>query len=115
MGAMQRRKGKVLEREAAQFVRDAWGVDAHRSAQYCGSNGDADITTSIPEFHFEVKGRKSHAVFAFLDQAQEDGKGKIPVVLLRENGRKRWGILLFADDAERFASVLERIRCNAKP
>lgn len=107
MGAMQRRKGKVAEREAAEFIRTAWGVNARRSVQFSGKNGDADLTTDLTALHFEVKARQSHSVFKFLDQAKQDGGDKVSVVLLRENGRKRWGILVFADEARAFAKALE--------
>jgi hypothetical protein len=107
MGAMQRRKGKTIEREAAAVLETLWGISASRSQQFCGGNGDGDPKTNVNEFHFEVKGRAKHGVFHFLDQAKSDAKERIPIVLLRENGRREWGLLIFLDDAIDFGKIAQ--------
>jgi hypothetical protein len=91
MGSLSRQKGKRVEREAAAAVADALACEARRSVQFCGRAGDADLTTTIEGVHFEVKARAAHSCFRFYEQAEEDAAGKaIPVVLLREDGERRF-------------------------
>lgn len=103
-------KGARIEREAAQAVTSALGVEARRSQQYCGAAGDADITTSLPGVSFEVKARKSIGALRFMDQARDDAaKVKaLPVVLMRENGDTAFYALLRLEDLPEIARrVLE--------
>lgn len=103
-------KGARIEREAAQAVTSALGVEARRSQQYCGAAGDADITTSLPCVHLEVKARKSIGALRFMDQARDDAaKAKaLPVVLMRENGDTAFYALLRLEDLPEIARrVLE--------
>ena len=44
-----RAKGADGEREIASILRD-YGYDARRGQQYCGANGDADVT-GLPGIH----------------------------------------------------------------
>ena len=46
----------------------------------------------------EVKRRARFAVLRHLEQASEDTDGRPPVVWLREDGNRRWAVLLWADD-----------------
>ena len=72
MGSLSRQKGKRAERQAAKAVASALGVEARRSVQYCGDNGDADLTTTLEGVHFEVKARAAHGCLRFMEQAEED-------------------------------------------
>ena len=110
MGAMSRRKGARVEREAAAAVASALGVEAQRTAQRTGKLGDADLATTLEGVNFEVKARKSHAALRFYEQAEEDSAGKaIPVVLLREDGDRRIFALLDLDHVRDLAVRICRI------
>jgi len=110
MGSLSRQKGKRAERQAAKAVADALGVEARRSVQYCGDNGDADLTTTLEGVHFEVKARASHGCLRFMEQAEEDAKeGEIPVVLLREGGDTRFFALVELTHIRTLALKIARI------
>ena len=110
MGSLSRQKGKRAERQAAKAVADALGVEARRSVQYSGHNGDADLTTTLEGVHFEVKARASHACLRFMEQAEEDSReGEIPVVLLRENGDTRFFALVELEHIRTLALKIARI------
>lgn len=103
-------KGARIEREAAQAVTSALGVEARRSQQYCGAAGDADLNTTLAGVHLEVKARKSIGALRFMDQARGDAaKVKaLPVVIMRENGDTAFYALLRLDDLPEVARrVLE--------
>lgn len=95
-----REKGKRMEREAAKMLGSALGIEAHRSVQYAGTAGDADLRTTLEGVHFEVKSRKSIGALRFYEQAEDDASktGSIPVVMLREDGDTEWYVLLRLHD-----------------
>lgn len=84
MGKMSREKGKRGERELASKLRE-YGYDARRGQQYCGANGDADVT-GLPGLHVECKRTERLELYEALAQARNDTKeGEIPVVAHRRN------------------------------
>lgn len=101
-------KGARIEREAAEAVASALGVEARRSQQYCGAAGDADITTSLAGVSFEVKARKSIGALRFMDQARADAAAKksLPIVLMRENGDTAFYALMRLDDLTAIARAV---------
>jgi len=110
MGSLSRQKGKRVEREAAKAVSDAFGCGARRSVQYAGTAGDADLTTTIEGVHFEVKARAAHSCFRFYEQAEEDAGGEaIPVVLLREDGERRFLCLVDINHVRDLAVRIARV------
>ena len=116
MGKSSRDKGKRVEREAAKAVADALGIEARRSVQFCGRAGDADLTTSIGDVHFEVKARAAHSCLRFMQQAKVDAGDAIPVVLLREDRNPRFHALIALDDlAELSALIGAARRLDADP
>lgn len=103
-----RAKGARLEREAAQALRDALGLQAVRSARN-GVPGAADVM--VPGgLHVEVKGRRSIGAARFLDQALADKKPEdVPLVLMRED-RGDWLVLLPLADVRRLLEYLSPAR-----
>lgn len=67
-----REKGKRRERELAAALRELGFPGARRSAQYCGTAGDADIADAIPGVHIESKGVEKLNLRAAMAQAKED-------------------------------------------
>lgn len=111
MGRQSREKGKRGEREVAQALRDL-GFDARRTQQYAGSDGTADIRSSITGTHWEVKRYARIASLRFLEQAQRDAHpGDVPVVACREDGGP-WVIQVQLQDlpdlARKIVAALER-------
>lgn len=79
-------KGKRGERELASKLRDYGFVNAKRSVQYCGANGDADIIDALPKIHIECKRTERLSLYDALSQAKHDAReGEMPVVMHRKN------------------------------
>ena len=103
-----RQKGKRGELEAAKVLKKL-GIDARRSAQYCGHHGTGDLTVDCP-IHFEVKRQERLNVYEAVNQAVRDSSGKVPAVLWRRN-RCDWLLILRVDDVLGFVeAMMERER-----
>ena len=100
MSVNSKDKGKRGERQVAQILQEH-GIDSHRTQQYCGSDGTADVTWE--GFHVEVKHRETTAIWSWLEQANSDAKdGDIPIVVFRKN-REKWQVCM---DFEEFLELL---------
>jgi len=97
-------KGKRGEREAAQLLRDLFGVEARRSQQYCGQAGDADLQTDTG-IHFEVKRVERLNLYEAARQAESDSGGA-PWVILHKRNRKPWVAIL---EPERLVEIAGRL------
>lgn len=88
MSKMQREKGKRFERALASRFRDQ-GFDARRTAQYCGSTGDASDVVGLPGIHVEAKHVEQMRLYEWMAQAVHDaeagGKGNLPAVFHKKN------------------------------
>lgn len=88
MGKMSREKGKRFERVLASRFRDQ-GYDARRTAQYCGSTGDASDVVGLPGIHVEAKHVEQMRLYEWIAQAVHDaeagGKGDLPAVFHKKN------------------------------
>lgn len=94
-GKRSRNKGKTGERELAGVLRD-YGYDCRRGQQYCGNNGDADVT-GLPGIHIECKRTERLSLYDAVDQAKRDARsGEIPVVMHRKN-HSEWLAILQLD------------------
>lgn len=89
MGKISRDRGAKFEREIANIFKD-WGYEAFRTAQHMGKTGQTP-DVKIDYLHAECKRRRSVAVYEWYDQARRDalaeGKGNIPVVFFRADGK----------------------------
>lgn len=93
-----RRKGATGERELANILRQYGYEDSRRGQQYCGSNGDADVT-GLPGIHIECKRVERLNLYDAVNQSQNDCKdgGEIPVVFHRKN-KHSWLVTMTMDD-----------------
>lgn len=93
MSASERRKGADFENEICALLRDRLGQVVRRNlAQSRGGRLEGgDIV--IGNYAIECKRRASIAVYDWLDQANTDAAGKIPVVVARGDGRRAIAIL----------------------
>ena len=99
MGASQRAKGAAGEREWDAYL----NTNGHPGEpRLLGQARDGGGDVLRPPFLYEVKRYHAIAVRKWLDQAQAsvvNYKGvEIPVVAMREDGRKDWMVLLRAED-----------------
>lgn len=83
-----RQKGARAERQLAKELRK-FGYEARRGVQYCGANGDADVT-GLERIHIECKHVERLNIHEAMEQAKRDAReGEKPVVMHKKN-RTEW-------------------------
>ncbi len=92
-----KQKGARGERELAKIFREYGFVNAKRSQQYCGANGDADIIDALPFIHIECKRVEKLNIDEAIGQAIRDSKTRLPAVFHRKNNKK-WLVTMQLDD-----------------
>ena len=95
-----RQKGKRIERQWRDELREAGFLKAFRGQQYCGAAGNADVVCpELPTIHFEVKGVQNLNVLAAMKQAIADSakSGRTPTVAHKKNGEP-WLVTMLAAD-----------------
>ena len=105
MGAMQRRKGAVAERELAALLRER-GLKAQRTAplQAAGGVNDADVI-GVEGFHLECKRVEVVSIDKWCAQAELAAKPTdVPCVVWRRS-RQPWRVALPLQD---FLDLVER-------
>ena len=112
MGAKERRKGAVGEREAAAVIASIFGIDASRSARN-GVDRAEDIHHGVAGLFAEVKRVERLNVPQALEKADQDAGGKVPTLWHRRN-RGKWMLTLYAEDIESFCAILEAHRRSGK-
>lgn len=86
MAINSREKGRRGEVELARKLREYGYVNARRSQQYCGANGDADIVDALDGVHIECKRVERLNIEDAMAQSKHDAReGEIPVVMHRKN------------------------------
>jgi Holliday junction resolvase len=96
MAKASKDKGKRGELELANELKKR-GYDARRGQQYCGANGDADVT-GLDGIHIEVKRTETLRLYEAMEQAKQDKKeDEIPIVCHRRN-KKKWLVVMELDD-----------------
>ncbi len=100
-----RRKGKRGELEAAAEIRRLLGLSARRGRQYRGGPDSPDVIADIPGVHFEVKRTERLRIYEAVEQACQDAKDLVPVVLFRSN-RQPWLAIV---PLESLKSLAERL------
>ena len=96
MGKASRDKGKRGERDLAKVFREH-GYDARRGVQYCGANGDADVT-GLPGIHVECKRVEKLNFYEAMIQAAHDARpGELPAVFSRRNNSP-WLVTMRLED-----------------
>lgn len=81
-----RTKGAAGERELANTLKELFGWNARRTAQFCANAGDSDVVIEeLPELFVEVKRVQSLSIHPVVQKAKEQCNGKLPVVFHRRN------------------------------
>jgi len=97
-----RDKGARGEREAADAWAQAMGCEGcRRGQQFCGGKDSPDVVQPIRDIHLEVKRTERGNPYDWMEQADHDSGGKVPVVLHRRNHRP-WLIIMRLEDVGRF-------------
>lgn len=97
MAINSREKGRRGEVELARKLREYGYVNARRSQQYCGANGDADIVDALDGIHIECKRVERLNIEDAMAQSKHDAReGEIPVVMHRKNNCE-WLVTLQLD------------------
>lgn len=90
-------KGSAGERELANKLKE-YGFTARRSQQFCGANGDSDITCQeLNQFHIECKRVEKLNIDKAMAQALNDCKDTTPTVFHRRN-HKPWLVTMYLED-----------------
>lgn len=102
-----RAKGARGERELANLLKE-YGYDARRGVQYCGANGDADVT-GLPNIHIEVKRVEKLNIEKAMAQSSRDARdGEMPVVMHRKD-RHPWLVTMSMGD---FMEMYSKVNGN---
>lgn len=92
-----KQKGARAEREVAKILQEH-GINARRTAQYCGKTGEAADVIGLEGYHLEVKHQETTKIWDWIEQAERDhAEGTIPAVVYRKNN-KQWQITLSLED-----------------
>lgn len=106
-----KKKGSRGELEAVNQFKEA-GMEARRTQQYCGDNGDSDIIVDdLTDFFFEVKRCEKVFLESWLYVAQNQSKGKIPAIIHRRN-KEKWKVTLYLKDFLTIARLFADMRPN---
>lgn len=94
-------KGKVGEREFANYLTDH-GFDAERGQQHTGGADAPDVRcTALADVHFEVKRKEAGNPYLWIEQCIKDAApGKLHVVAHRRN-KRNWIAILPMEDLMR--------------
>lgn len=96
-------KGKVGEREFAEFLRNH-GFEARRGQQFSGSPESPDVISNIPNIHWEVKRVERLNIEKAMKQAITDAGTLQPVVAHRRN-LGEWMVTMKAEDFLKYVEL----------
>lgn len=106
-----REKGARGERELAARLRE-YGYDCRRGQQYCGANGDADVT-GLPHIHIEAKRTERTDLYGWISQAKRDARAEeLPAVFHRKNDSEWLVIMRMEDWMEMYKEYYENRRAE---
>ena len=99
MGMFSRSKGKRGERMFASLCREQ-GYDVHRTSQYCGKHGTADVV-GLPGVYVEVKYVQALNIAKAMEQSESDadaaGNDEFPIVASKRT-KEPWLLTMRALD-----------------
>lgn len=96
MGKASQRKGAQGERELAEILHDALGVDTRRGTILYGGSADVE---GLPLVHVECKRAEKFSLYKAFEQSTRDAAktGEIPAVFHRRN-YKPWLVVMSLSD-----------------
>lgn len=104
-----RQKGARNERAAAKLFREEGFKDVIRGQQFCGLDGNADITNT-PGLHVEVKAVEKLNLYNAVDQSKRDARENEKSIVLHKKNNCEWLVTMtWSDWIELYKSwVLDR-------
>ena len=102
------RKGKVGEREIAQFLRDH-GFYARRGVQYHGGSDSPDVV-GLKGFHIEVKRVERLNLYEAMEQSIRDSAPDETPLVMHRRDRDYWKVTMRLDD---FMKLIKEETINA--
>lgn len=109
MSVNSKAKGKRGELYVAGKFKE-YGYQAHRTNQFCGYHGDADIE-GVPYLHCEIKFVQALNISKAMEQAIRDKReGEIPTVFHKKN-REPLMVTMLWDDWIQLYKEWEAGRC----
>lgn len=101
-----RKKGAIGELEFAALL-NSYELQARRGQQYSGGSNSPDvICEQLTNIHFEVKRTQVCPIYRFMEQAEKDGKSKLPIVAYRKNNEK-WLAIIDMDEMIKLLLIRE--------
>lgn len=92
-----KQKGARYERHVSSLFKNAGYEDAHRTQQFCGYHGTADVE-GVPGIHIECKHQERMQLYDWMAQAKRDARdGEIPVVIHKKNNCEDLVTMTFED------------------
>ncbi len=107
-----KQKGKTGELEACRDIENALCLPSHtlhRSAQFCGKDGQSADIRGIEGIHFEIKRTERIQIYDAMEQAVSDCKPEnVPTVVFRRN-HSPWMVTIQLSDLKKFAQAIASI------
>ena len=110
IGKMSKNKGKVGEREVVQLLKEHGFMEARRSQQFCGADGDADVLCESLNDHIEVKRTERCSPYKFYEQACDDAAINSTPIVYHRQSHKPWLVILGASDYLKMQRELVSLR-----
>jgi Holliday junction resolvase len=89
MAVNSKQKGARFERLLASTFREYGYTESRRTAQYCGSSGDASDVVGLPGIHIEAKHQETMRLYDWIAQAKRDAEAsrseRLPAVFHKKN------------------------------
>jgi hypothetical protein len=106
MGAMQRRKGAVAERELVQRLHTLGFPEARRTAQMQSQRGATeDDVLWLPELYVECRRRETLNIPAWCREVDEKSGDRVGVLAFRRSNEP-WSLRIRLDEAQAFARII---------
>lgn len=98
---MSDKSWKRNEREAAAF----FGAYRNRLSGSSGRDCDSKSDSTHARLYMEHKRAKRHALWSLMDDtaAKAKDEGKLPVIMLKEHGRRGWLVVMLSADFDTLA------------
>ena len=110
-----RAKGARAERELASTLKELFGWNARRTAQFCGNAGDSDVEIEeLPDVFVEAKMVEALSIVPTMRKAVEQCNGKLPVVCHRKV-RSEWLLTVRLTDLTALAKMICQLESSDLP
>lgn len=96
-GRSNRNRGAAFERKIAKMLTDELGFVVRRNASQARGGAIEGPDIQVGHFGIECKSRDAIAVYPWLEKAEIDSVGSVPVVVARADGKVPI-VIMYLDD-----------------